>query len=282
MRLQIEVTSYCNMTCAMCPYETMTRKHEHMSWDTFTRVIDMAKSERAQVEWLHLYGEPLLWPHLVDGVKYMKEKGVNFSNISTNLKGYTPELGQALIDAGADMILACVDSMVPDTYKSMRVGGDLSKAITNATDLLHRAHHTATRVFIQRLESTLTTEKDRRRFQTAFGRDVPDGPVIAKDCGRIVQDRDFVVAEPRDTRKQCMMLEKWLNILANGTATACCWDYDGLMPLGNVFDSTLLQLWMGDRARKMRQDLHSGNYSDLVVCQTCLGEPADHAPVPTR
>lgn len=269
MKLQIEVTNHCNLACAMCPHAIMKRPKAHMPWETFTRVIDMAKAEGFLVEWLHLYGEPFLWPHLVDGIKYMKEKGVGNTNISTNMMAYTEELGQALLDAKVDMILCCVDSLVPEVYQKLR-GGNLTKVLSGVSDLIKRSEKTQTKVLVQRMISTLTTDQDMKRFAAAFR-----GRVIDKKCGRITNDRDFAVKAPEDKRRECKMLELWLSVLVDSTVVPCCWDYDKVMPIGNIFDNTLLDMWAGPKIQRMRQDLKAGRYDNLPLCTDCYGEGAD-------
>src|SRR4051794_35040359 len=57
--LTIETTSICNLKCTMCPYPIMTRRHQHMPFALFEKIIGEAKYF-VEFAILHLFGEPLL------------------------------------------------------------------------------------------------------------------------------------------------------------------------------------------------------------------------------
>ena len=56
---------------------------------------------------------------------------------------------------------------------------------------------------------------------------------------------------------------------ARGDAGLCCWDYDHLIPPGNVRDDTLLDLYNGAAFAAVRGAMIRRACSDLRPCNTC-------------
>ena len=62
-----------------------------------------------------------------------------------------------------------------------------------------------------------------------------------------------------------------IGILADGTVTCCCIDYDGLTELGNVFSENLYSIL--DRNKKIIEGLHKTGDLELDICKRCMGSP---------
>src|SRR3990167_250292 len=67
----LETTSACNLKCEYCPREQITK---HMDFLLFQMVIDEASTYGARSFSLHLFGEPLLYPRILDAIDYIKRK----------------------------------------------------------------------------------------------------------------------------------------------------------------------------------------------------------------
>jgi len=69
----IEITNACNFHCATCPCSQQERPTRHMELDVFRRVVDdIADTRIASRIALHVLGEPLLHPHLLEAVGHAK------------------------------------------------------------------------------------------------------------------------------------------------------------------------------------------------------------------
>ena len=62
-----------------------------------------------------------------------------------------------------------------------------------------------------------------------------------------------------------------LGILADGTVTCCCIDYDGLTKLGNIFSEDLFSIL--DRNKKIIDGLHKTGELEFDICKRCMGSP---------
>lgn len=68
----------------------------------------------------------------------------------------------------------------------------------------------------------------------------------------------------------CLMPGGTFAILWNGDFTICCEDYDGELVLGNVTKTSIMDIWMGEKAQRIRK-----NFNRYIItepyCQLCLG-----------
>lgn len=62
-----------------------------------------------------------------------------------------------------------------------------------------------------------------------------------------------------------------IGILADGTVTCCCIDYDGLTELGNIFSEDLYSIL--DRNREIIEGLHKTGDLNFDICKRCMGSP---------
>jgi sulfatase maturation enzyme AslB (radical SAM superfamily) len=108
-RLYVESTNLCNLSCIMCPkgLGEMTRPLGHMDPALFRSIAD-EMAPRVETAVLHIWGEPLLHPHLVDMLRYCHRLGLR-TEISTNAVALTEEKSLELLDSGLDVIYLCLN-----------------------------------------------------------------------------------------------------------------------------------------------------------------------------
>lgn len=69
--LFLETTANCNLSCAYCPRE---KRKEDMDYDLFKKIVNEASNYGPRSFSLHLFGEPLLYPRIIDAIRYIKSK----------------------------------------------------------------------------------------------------------------------------------------------------------------------------------------------------------------
>ncbi|MFD5536628.1 SPASM domain-containing protein [Streptomyces sp. NPDC127079] len=68
----------------------------------------------------------------------------------------------------------------------------------------------------------------------------------------------------KDYHERCAVPWRYAEISARGEVTTCHTFYD--VPLGNIYESSLLDIWQGDQAKKVRKHLRSELWP---ICPTC-------------
>ena len=78
--LQVEITTACNLNCAICLRRSLERPDRFLSLDDFKRILEPGLFRYVG---LHGWGEPLLNRQAFEIVKYARSKGV-ITNLTTN------------------------------------------------------------------------------------------------------------------------------------------------------------------------------------------------------
>lgn len=138
--LQVEVTTRCNMRCAMCVKSASgcSIPEMHMPMELFARIESALPHCKGLV--LNGIGEPLMHPQLPEMAAFAREHLSHDAWMGFQSNGLllTPSLAMQLIEAGVDTVCLSVDALAPD----------------NDSKELHGQQH------VERLESAFTMLRD--------------------------------------------------------------------------------------------------------------------------
>ena len=134
LRISIELTRNCNLSCAMCPhsrpgYESWEPTRD-MSPELFERVLAeiLPRVEEAQLQGL---GESTLSPHWPQFLDRLSHRDGNARlELITNLTRQDDELWRRTAAAGI-VITASVDGATRETYQAVRPGGRFDAVHSN-------------------------------------------------------------------------------------------------------------------------------------------------------
>jgi MoaA/NifB/PqqE/SkfB family radical SAM enzyme len=70
--LFIELSADCQLSCAYCP---RPRVSHHLPYELFEKIVDEASLFGHRSFSLHLFGEPLLYPRIIDCIRTLKRRG---------------------------------------------------------------------------------------------------------------------------------------------------------------------------------------------------------------
>jgi MoaA/NifB/PqqE/SkfB family radical SAM enzyme len=124
--LTIEITSYCNLDCVMCP---KTAGYVNTAEN---RVIPLDIVEKLQpvldridgVDLSGLWGEAFLHPDLyIEILNILKKRHIGVRTV-TNGTLITDEIAEKLVSLGLDSLEVSIDAATAATYAGIRTGGD--------------------------------------------------------------------------------------------------------------------------------------------------------------
>ena len=139
-KLFVEVTTRCNLRCAMCVKQAPGQglAEGDMSEDTFARLAPALAKLDALV--LNGIGESLLHPHLerfIEAAKpAMPSRG--WIGFQTNGQLLGRERALSLVRAGVDRVCISADAVSPQVFRALRKGGK-QEAVETAFSALHDA-----------------------------------------------------------------------------------------------------------------------------------------------
>ena len=250
--VNLEVTNHCNIKCKMCPVSgSMQREKGFMSLGLFKKIID----ENPRIEFIlpFQWGEPFLHKEIFEMVKYASNKGIRVM-LTSNATLLNDQMCNKIIDSGLERITFSVDG-VGSTYTAIR--GVEYSAIKNNILLLKKirdAKKSSLKIDISMVIFE-DTEQEVERFFSEWK------PLV---------DRVQVIPVFTAMERKSPCRELWRGIavvLWDGKVTVCCADYDGRMFYGNANEQRLVDIWNGQRMRRLRREHRQRKFSG--ICKNC-------------
>ncbi|MEV0268367.1 SPASM domain-containing protein [Hamadaea sp. NPDC050747] len=134
--LQVEITSACNLRCAMClvSYRAPVNKLAGaMGPDLFEPLVDsLPELDTLTLQGL---GEPLLSPYLLRHIGYAKERGVR-AGFNSNATLLTRGRAEELVGSGVDWLHVSLDGARAETFEGIRAGADFDRVVGNLSGLV--------------------------------------------------------------------------------------------------------------------------------------------------
>ncbi|WP_280921208.1 radical SAM/SPASM domain-containing protein [Methanolobus bombayensis] len=266
----MEVTNHCNLKCIMCPREIMTRKEGVMDLELFKKVIDdTTKFKKPYLLTLHFSGEPLINKKLPEMIRYAKDKGVPIVKFNSNAMLLDEKMSEQILGSGLDILTIAIES-TKDIHDKFRVGSDFEQVTRNVQNIVEMKKKKGLKkpsIRVQMLTSKDTDEKDIQAGIDLW-EPIVDYVKIESISTAGGQIEDF--GSTRSQKKLCK--EIWTNmvILWNGDVTVCCVDHNAALKVGNVNESSIEEIWNGEKYQRLR-DLHrKGDLDKIPLCDSCL------------
>lgn len=134
-KLNIEVTTRCNLNCIMCLSRVWKEGSGDMSMETFKALLP-ALPELEAVNIIGI-GEPLLNPNILEMIRLGKASlppNGTFS-LTTNATLIDDEMAGQLVASGIDAIVVSVDGATPETFSAIRKDAALDQVLRNVDRL---------------------------------------------------------------------------------------------------------------------------------------------------
>ncbi len=130
-KLNIEVTTRCNLHCTMCMRKVWKEESGDMSLETYEALLPSFP----ELEGVNIIGigEPLLNEHIIEmirlGKAHLPPNGT-FS-LTTNATLVNDEMAEKLVASGLDNIVISVDGATPSTFDEIRQDTSLDEVLRN-------------------------------------------------------------------------------------------------------------------------------------------------------
>jgi radical SAM protein with 4Fe4S-binding SPASM domain len=269
-RVILDLATKCNLRCQMCP---VWGSDDEDAIEAAKGVMDLANAKRlldqvmAAKPLIHpaLYGEPTLAPGFKEIVRDVKARGLTIA-INTNGLTLHPELAEFLVAIRLDSISISIDAVTPATLKKIRGIDKLAKIEAGVTNML-RARGTGT---IPRIGVSFTTQAENRHEEAAFiEKWTPIVDVVR--IGHVFLDGAFQDLEAPPKRIPCNALYLTMPVHNDGTVTVCCLDGFKETNMGNVFETSVKEVWLGEKFQEVRHWHETDQYDKIPICQKCNG-----------
>lgn len=235
-RLQIiEVETYtpCNRTCSYCPNASNKRDVHYLPMEMIEKIASNLKEMGFTGQFsFQFYNEPLLDKRLPEIIKLVRSYlPLSFLLLYTNGDFLTKDYFLNLIECGIDKFLVTAHEQV---NKKHNLDWRYNLPKENLKYLFYQ------------------TYKDPDIFYTNRGGLLPNISEIASPLS-----------------VSCFLPSTSMTITAKGNAVLCFEDYNESQIMGNIFFSTIQEIWYGEPFKKLRSQLTNGNRHCTNICKKC-------------
>lgn len=279
---QLELTNHCPMSCIMCPTGTgtMSRPTGFMAADLFRKIVDEVAAGGQQLKplTLHNLGESLLHKELPELVAYATAKGLR-TEVSGNPGHLRPALYQQLQAAGLTRLVLDIDGLDQETLESIRGKGARGDRAFDWLDEVFawrrvtKAHEPN---LVLQMIGQPRNEDQLDAFLERYGQTgLPGVEAYVKQLDKNTRTGEdgLYHIEKKPRGQLCRAPWKTVVILWDGTVVPCCHDANGAVPLGNVAERSLADIWNDEPVRALRERLRTGDLDAGEPCTTCAHRP---------
>lgn len=226
-------------------------------------------SKVTNVIYLHVKGEPLLHPKLINFLKlaekynltvHITTNGILFPKIAEKLKdckalhkiNFSLHCEHHLVNYEEE-IFKNVDKLSPKTVVIYRLwtlqDNKLDERSTKIVEKLERYYHLSPET-VQKLK----TENNIKISSTIY---------VDKD-----NEFEWPQITPTKSSGYCHALKTQIAILVDGTVVPCCLDSNGMINLGNIYQETIEDIQGKERYERLKKSFQDRKPSEKL-CQSC-------------
>lgn len=268
-KFAVETCAECNLACSMCYHPTMKRPKGVMPMALWKRMADQIVKIAPRTEcWFSFCGEPLMEPErLFEILRYGKSVGLQSLNVNTNGMLLTREVGEELLDTGADLVVIGIDGFSKEAYERARFLGVRDLVYSNVERLLRarKAREEGPEIQVQFIEM------DYNKHEFA------DYKAYWLERGAVVKLRkqlswggkfETSLCVPAESRIPCPWAITMMHVFWDGRVPRCPGDMEGEEGVGNAWEEPLADLW---EQLGVYRDKHLNRCFDELPdrCQTC-------------
>lgn len=279
-RLMIEPANFCNLKCPTCPVGNGDIKKARgiMKFEDFKIIIDQAGDYLYHLT-LWNWGEPFLNKDLSRMIKYARQKNI-YVVTSTNGHFLDETACSDIINSGLNELIIALDGLSQETLSQYRVGADFNKIVQGIKNLAElkktkRAEYPKIQLQFIAMKHNQHEIGKLKEFALSLGAD----KAVIKTFGShldIKRLKEFEpgekelsrYAEPVKERDLCRRIYLGMNINYDGTVVPCCYDPLESVILGNVLESSIKQVWQGDKFTSFRKAVLK-NKQAIGICHNC-------------
>lgn len=261
----LEVTNRCNARCAYCNHKYITQLCD-MDFDLYKRIVDETRSY-GRVLHPNGYGEPLLYPHIIEAIEYANKKGFK-TVMYTNASLLDEDMARQILDAKLNEMRLSVDGYDRESFESLRSGLSWDTVVNNVKNF-HDIKNRGGYKTLTMARPTVTGEYvSKRNLMINFWKPYVDIVHPVRECywasSPEIEQRRWSSGEGF----RCKRVYTHLAVKSNGNLTICSCDR-GDYAMSNLKQrKNILKTFNGERFNNIRKAIETGvNYPTL--CHTC-------------
>ncbi len=273
-RINIELTSLCNLKCKYCNFKSGVREN-YIDLKVLKKTIEESCLFSPNLPTLALYmsGESLLHPQfleILEIVAEIKKETPSFAKIvylHTNGMLWAPEMHDKIMKTGAlTRVVWSIDGVNRETFERMRKGANYDTVLNNFEYFLTHCNDDV-ESWINNLRDDECIEKDMdERLLNLFLR--ADNTIISQP--KNLNSSGITTNEYHgDALGLCSYLFDTAIITVDGKMSLCCVDYNSENSFSDLKTQTFEDVYCGSERINILKQLYMKKRETLPGCKNC-------------
>lgn len=273
--VNVELTNRCNLRCPYCTSPLKLRAQGMMSQETLGNLVrQLAECGRPRVRVVG-NGEATIHPQFA---AFMREisSAARMLTLTTNGQWKHDETAQAMLDAPIHLVEFSVDGMTKERYERSRPGGKFERLLRNL-ERLRELRGSSSRTHMNIRVMLRPSERADEPRIAGFWRPYADTvmPQYLIEAGGSDDDVYAPVRAP-NAFPRCTLPFKAIDVHWSGNVPLCTYSdkqsgWPEGMPLGNINERSLVDLWNDPLLRQYRRAHRERDESGMPLCNGCFG-----------
>lgn len=265
-KIYIEITNNCNLNCSFC--SPITKKRRNMTKEEFEIIIKKIKDYTNYI-YLHVKGEPLLHPNIIEFINCAKEYNLKV-NLTTNGTLF-PQLAKQL---GKCTNLNKINFSLHSENKKNNYLEDIFnniKYLSPKTTVIYRLWCLKNYKLDKKSTKIVDKIKDYYKLPPIIVEKIKtERNIKIKNSIYVDKDNKFIWPQINSHKNSgyCYALKTQIAILVDGTIVPCCLDSNGQIPLGNIFSTSLENVINSEKYQKIKKSFQDRTPCEQL-CQSC-------------
>ena len=262
----IETYSLCQGECKFCPYKEIRSELEPVLLKNSKYYELLEEISKHEITRLTLFNnnEPLLDKRIYEFVRMAHEKMPNVEiGLSSNGRVVTMEVLKRLLESGLTTLYISIPCTDRENYKQI-MGIYPDKVFDTLDKVDDERLFEMIRIAVP-ITRFLDEEELRRRFKKIR---VCTWNLEYKECWGI-HDKFNEVAREDSIAGLCDRPMDQAVISSNGDVLICCRDWQSQNVVGNVYNSSLYDIWHGEKMQMIQHFIANEDYEKVECCKDC-------------
>lgn len=278
--LLLETVSNCNLTCGMCIYSEGYDQVPRMTAEVFESVIQSVEEMSIPSISMNGTNEPLLDKKIYCRIKrILSINSVVDVHMNTNGVLLNEKNGNKILDSGLTRLLVGFDAATKQTYERVRAGSTFDTVRRNVLEFIEMRDKRNQIFPVVRLSFVrMSTNELELDSWVDFWKEIADYLSVQEFISpSLTADKDhlFPVNRVRDEQIEsssvaCSQPFERVTVRGNGDVLPCCSHLATSMPIGNVLEKSVKDIWKAKKARDLRGMFLNDTWSTHPICSKCL------------
>tara|TARA_B100000989_G_scaffold112589_1_gene82659 strand:- start:10053 stop:11096 length:1044 start_codon:yes stop_codon:yes gene_type:complete len=285
----LELVNRCDLECTMC--------YQGFRNDANKSVLDESILDKIFIDFkknklnslMFSASEPLLYKKINTVFQRAKDADIMDIFLFSNGTLLNEKNSRMILESSLTRLFISIDAASEETYNKVRIPvskrlldqNRLEKLENNIKNFIHLRDNVYKKTLPLVRTSFVALDKNKHEINAFINKwkNIVDSVEIQK---KVIPHSAFEEAKMNEIRSEKVIMkdydckEPWgqMTIWSDGTVSPCCATFGRNIPIGNVTNQTISELWRSKNMQSIRESFREN--TPKSVCKTCINNTVDH------